>query len=103
MNNVSVQNMKNANFRINTYEKVYFVGLFKQPQYIFSVLLFSVNNKYQFVVNSDTCSVYARLSINHHLSQTNLATFEKGVYYRGFKTFNSLPSNVKNFSITKKI
>jgi len=60
--------------------------LCKSP-YIFSVLLFLVNNKDQFVVNSDTYSVNARQSINHNLSQTNLATYQRGVYYLGFKFF----------------
>jgi len=58
-----------------------------KSQYIFSVLLFLVNNTDQFVVNSDTHSVNTRQSINHHLSHTNLATYQKGVYYLGFKIF----------------
>jgi hypothetical protein len=58
-----------------------------KSQKIFSVLLFLVHNKDQFVVNSDTYCVNTRQSINHNLSQTNLATYQKGVYYLGFKFF----------------
>jgi hypothetical protein len=42
--------------------------------------------------------MYTRQSINLHLPQTNLATYKKRVYYLGIKIFNSLPSNIKNFS-----
>ena len=61
-----------------------------KSQYIFSLLLFLVNNTDQFVVNSDTYSVNTRQSINYHLSRTNLATYQKGVYYLGFRIFLKL-------------
>jgi len=42
--------------------------------------------------------MYTRQSINLHLPQTNLVTYQKRVYYLGIKIFNSLLSNIKNFS-----
>jgi hypothetical protein len=42
--------------------------------------------------------MYTSQNINLYLPQTNLAAYQKRVYYLGIKNFNSLPSNIKNFS-----
>jgi hypothetical protein len=39
---------------------------------------------------------------NLHLPQADLAVCQKGVYYLGTEVFNSLPSDVKNFSNNPK-
>jgi hypothetical protein len=67
------------------------------------LLLFVVNNKEKYMVNSETYSINARQSINLHLPHTNLAIHQKGVSSLGIKIFNSLPSDIKNFSNNKKI
>jgi hypothetical protein len=71
-------------------------------QYISSLLLFIVNNKDQFIVNSEIYSINLRQSANLHLPQVNLAIYQKGVYYLGIKIYNSLPSDIKNFSNNPK-
>jgi hypothetical protein len=71
-------------------------------QYIFSLLLFVVNNKDQFIVNSENCSINMRHSSNLHLTQANLAIYQKGVFYLSVKIFNSIPSDFKMFKITKR-
>jgi hypothetical protein len=47
--------------------------------------------------NSENHSVHTGQSTNLYLSQTNLTTDEKGVYYSGIKIFNNLPTKIKNF------
>ena len=55
------------------------------------------------MVNSETYSINTRQSINLHLPHTNLAILKKGVPSLGIKIFNSLPSEIKNFSNNQKI
>jgi hypothetical protein len=73
-----------------------------KSQYISSLLLFVVNNKDQFIVNSENYSINTRQSTNHYLSQANLAISQKGVYYVSIKIYTSLPSDIKNFSNNQK-
>jgi hypothetical protein len=80
----------------NLFQKLNILPL--KLQYVFSLLLFVVNNKDQFIVNSAMYNINTRQSTNLHLPQTNLAMYQKGVYYVGIKLFNSLPSKIKNFS-----
>lgn len=61
-----------------------------------------VNNKDKFIVNSETYSINARHSINFHLPHTNLDIHKKGVSSFGIKIFNSLSSEIKNFSSNPK-
>jgi hypothetical protein len=49
-----------------------------KSQYISSLLLFVVNNKDQFIVNSENYSINMRQSTNLHLPQANLAMYQKG-------------------------
>jgi len=55
----------------NLFQKLKILPL--KSQYIFSLLLFVVNNKDQFTVNSATYNTNTRQSTNLHLLQTNLA------------------------------
>jgi len=64
-----------------------------QSQYILSLLLFVVNNKNLFHVNSEIHRFYTRQNSNQ--SQANLSLYQKGVYYFDIKVFNSLPSGIK--------
>lgn len=66
-----------------------------KSQYIFSLLLFVVFNKDQFIVDSETYSINTRQSTNLNLPQTNLAGYKKGVYI-------SLPSDIEDFSDNHK-
>ena len=67
-------------------------------QYIFSLLLFVVNNRNYFIPNS----VYHDSNTGHrndlHLPQATLAMYQKGVYYSGIKDFNGLPRALKDIS-----
>ena len=67
-------------------------------QYIFSLLLFVVNNRNYFIPNS----IFHDSNIRHrndlHLPQATLAMYQKGVYYLGIKVFSSLPRTLKDIS-----
>jgi hypothetical protein len=82
----------------NLFKKLRILPL--KSQYTFSLLLFVVNNKDQFIVNSENCRINMRQSTNLHLPQANLATYQKGVYCVGSKVFNSLPPTFETFLIT---
>ena len=71
-------------------------------QYIFSLLLFVINNKNYFITNLENHSIHTRSSNNLHLPQANLAIYQKGVYYTGVKVFNNLPQDIKNISDNPK-
>jgi len=67
-------------------------------QYIYSLLLFVVNNRNYFIPNS----VYHESNTRHrndlHLPQATLTMYQKGVYYSGIKVFNGLPRALKDIS-----
>jgi hypothetical protein len=67
-----------------------------QSQYILSVLLFVVDNKNLFHVNSEIHSINTRQNSNLHQPLANLTLYEKGAYYSGIKVFNNLPPNIRN-------
>ena len=67
-------------------------------QYIHSLLLFVVNNKSYFILNSAYHDSNTRHKNNFQLPQATLAMYQKGVYYSGVKVFNSLPRTLKDIS-----
>jgi len=71
-------------------------------QYIFSLILFVTNNKIYFMRYSETYSIHNRHSNDLHLLQTNLAVYQKEVYYSHVRIFNNFPSDVKNTSHNPK-
>jgi hypothetical protein len=66
-------------------------------QYMFSLLVFVVNNRDQFLMNSEIHSINTRQGSNLHLPLANLDIYQKGVPYSGINVFNSLPSSIKVF------
>jgi hypothetical protein len=67
-------------------------------QYILSLLLFVINNRDYFMVNSEIHNISTRTKSNLHQPISNLSTHQKGTYYSGIKVFNSLPSQIKVLS-----
>jgi hypothetical protein len=67
-----------------------------QSQYILSLLIFVVDNKNLFYVNSEIHSFITRQNYNLHQPQANLTLYLKGAYYSGIKVFNNLPPNIRN-------
>jgi hypothetical protein len=69
-----------------------------QPQYILSLLLFTVNNKNKFKYNSDIKHIKSTQKSNFHQPSSNLSLYQKGVCSIIIKMFNHLPEGIKNFS-----
>jgi hypothetical protein len=52
-------------------------------QYIYSLLMFVVNNRNLFLDNADLYSIKTRNSYNLHPPLSHLTKYQKGVYYAG--------------------
>ena len=65
-------------------------------QYTYSLLLYIVNNKHQFITNRETHKYRTRSSNNLRLPTVNLSKFNKGAYKTGVKVFNHLPQYIKS-------
>jgi hypothetical protein len=79
--------------------------LFKQLQiltlpskYIYSLLIFVVNKRDLFSLNSEIHNLNIRYKNNLHLPSTNLTMVQKGVLYSGSRFFNYLPLQIKSLS-----
>jgi hypothetical protein len=64
-------------------------------EYIYSILLFTVNNKHLFTANNEIHNYNTRNNNNLHPALANLAKFNKGPYTSGIKIFNRLPQYLK--------
>ena len=64
--------------------------------YIYSLLLYIVNNKHQFITNRETHKCRTRSNNNLHLPTVSLSKFNKGAYMTGVKIFNHLPQYIKS-------
>jgi len=69
-----------------------------QSQYVFSIPLFVIKNKDQFLFNSQVHKINTRQTSNLYLPSANLAMFQKGVYYSEIKIYNYLPTAIKDLS-----
>jgi hypothetical protein len=84
-------------------------GLFKKLdilpvpcQYIFSLMIFVVDNLGSFQTNLTVHGLNTRNRTQLHRPIANLSCFQKGVSYAAVKIFNSLPSNISNLRNDKK-
>ena len=64
-------------------------------QYIYSLILFVVNNKYLFTTNNEIHEHNTRKNNNLHPVLSNLTKFNKGPGISGIKAFNQLPHHLK--------
>jgi hypothetical protein len=64
-------------------------------QYIYALLLFTINNKNLFKKNNELHEYETRLHKNLYLPAMNLAKFDKGAYITGIKVFNHLSLSIK--------
>jgi hypothetical protein len=67
-------------------------------QYIFSLLLFVVNNRNYLTPNSVFYDSNTKHRNDLHLPQATLAMYQKGASYSSVKVFNSLPTALKDIS-----
>jgi hypothetical protein len=64
-------------------------------QYIYSIILFAVNNKHLFTPNNEIHKYNTRNNNNLHPALSNLTKYNKGPYISGIKVFNHLPQYLK--------
>jgi hypothetical protein len=76
-------------------------GLFKKLSilpipcvYLFSLMMFVVNNFDKFQTNNSVHGVNTRNNEHLHRPITHLSSYQRGVYYSGVTLFNSLPINI---------
>jgi len=65
-------------------------------QYILLLMLFVVNNKNLFTLNSENHTKGTRQNNNFYQPITNLTVYQNGVHYMGIKIFNNLPPYLSN-------
>jgi hypothetical protein len=70
-------------------------------KYIFSLLIFVIDNTSLFKTNSELYDINIRNKNNFHLSQPRLLIYRNGVYYMCIKAFNDLTSYIKELSDDK--
>ena len=73
-----------------------------QSRYLLSLLLFVAENIDHFRLNSEIHGFNTESKSNLHLPPSKLTVYQRGPYYSGIKTFNNLPTYVKNILQTRK-
>jgi hypothetical protein len=67
-------------------------------QYILSLMLFVINNKHLFILNSENHTKSTRQLNTLYHPVTNLTVYQRGVHYMCIKIFNNLPPYIKDIS-----
>jgi hypothetical protein len=78
-------------------------GLPLCAQYIYSLLMFIVNNRNLFLGNAELYMIKTRNSLNLHPPLLHLTKYQKGIYYAGIRVFNHLPTFIKRIADDKKV
>jgi hypothetical protein len=61
-------------------------------------MLFVVKNKNKFIVNSEIHGINTRQHYNLHQPLSNVAKYQKRIYYSGLKVYSNLPPHIKDTS-----
>jgi hypothetical protein len=69
-----------------------------QSQYIFSLLIFVVNNMGLYHRSSQIHGLNMRRNFDLYHPQTNLTIYRRGPYYFGIKLLNHLPLKIKELA-----
>jgi hypothetical protein len=64
-------------------------------QYIYSLILYTVNNKHLFDTNNEISKYETRNNNNLHLPIVDSSKFNKEAYISGIKVFKHLPQSIK--------
>jgi len=75
------------------FKKMQILDLYSQ--YIFSLLLYVMNNEHLFTKNLEVHINDIRSANIIHLHLSNLTKYEKAAHYAGNKIFNHLPTHMK--------
>jgi hypothetical protein len=71
-------------------------------QYIYSFLMYVMNNKHSFTKNLEIHSHNTRFANNPHVPAANITKYKKGAHYMGSMIFNHLPNHIKSLVNEKK-
>jgi hypothetical protein len=71
-----------------------------QSQYIYLLLLFVINDRQHFKINSHIHNINAKINLDLHYPLSHLSVYQKGVHYTGIKVFNRLPAPIKQLCLT---
>src|SRR5215510_6104784 len=71
-------------------------------QYIYSLILHTVNNKHLYTPNSETHKYRTRYNNDLHLPIANLSKYTEGPYFSAIKIYNHLPEYIKSLSYDQK-
>jgi hypothetical protein len=69
-----------------------------QSKYIYLMLLFVINNKQHFKINSEIHNINTRNNLDLHYPQSHLSVYQRAAHYTGIKVFNRLPVPIKQLS-----
>jgi len=72
-------------------------------QYIYSLLMFVVNNRNLFLDNVELHTIKTRNSYNLHPSLAHLTKYQKGVHYAEIRVFIHLPTSIKSIANETKM
>ena len=78
-----------------------FKDLFIVPlksHYIYTILTFVIENKDQFLSNSQINTNNKRQASDLYVPTANLTIYQKGIYYSGIKIYNNLSTAIKDLS-----
>jgi hypothetical protein len=64
-------------------------------QYIYSLVLYIINNKHIFNLNKEIHKHKTRALNNLYLPEIKITKYSKGAYIAGIKVFNNLPPTIK--------
>jgi len=67
-------------------------------QYIYSMLMFVVNNRNLFLGNAELYIIKTRNSYNLHPPLSRLTKYQTRVHYMGIRIFNHLPTSIKSIT-----
>jgi hypothetical protein len=69
-----------------------------QSQYIYALLLFVIDNRQHFRLNSDIHNINTRNNLHFHYPQACLSVYQRGAHYTGIRLFNRLPGSIRQLS-----
>jgi len=67
-------------------------------QYILLLMIFVIQNKNLFTMNSDHYEISTRQLNNFYQPMTTFTIYQKGIHHMGIKIFNSLLQSIKDIS-----
>jgi ribosomal protein S30 len=67
-------------------------------QYIFSLMLFVVTNRKEFIANTETYEIKTKQQKDLHQPLANLKKYQNRIHYLGIKVYNDLPPHIKDIS-----